>query len=111
MPVLPVAPGTLTTGKETLRSSSIILPDFRATWSDPPPGPHGTMNSIGRDGYFSCAKSGDASIGSRNARDTSHRKDLNERIACSCFLYNGVRICLDIARAASGERADSKPMP
>src|SRR5258705_12897107 len=55
MPVLPVAPGELTTGKDTLRSSSISLPALRASWSAPPPGPHGTMNSIGRDGYFSCA--------------------------------------------------------
>src|SRR6266853_2534120 len=56
MPVLPVAPGEFTTGQETLRSSSISLADFRASWSAPPPGPQGTMNSIGRDGYFSCAK-------------------------------------------------------
>ena len=49
----PVAPGTLMTGNETLRSSSISLPALRATWSAPPPGPQGTMNSIGRDGYFS----------------------------------------------------------
>ena len=55
MPVLPVAPGELTTGNDTLRSSSISLPALRASWSAPPPGPHGTMNSIGRDGYFSCA--------------------------------------------------------
>src|SRR5436190_5449424 len=67
MPVLPVAPGTLTTVKETLRSSSIILPDLRATWSAPPPGPHGTINSIGRDGYFSCAAATHAANASRNA--------------------------------------------
>src|SRR5437868_4174743 len=56
MPVLPVAPGEFTTGKETLRSSSMSLAAFRASWSAPPPGPQGTMNSIGRDGYFSCAE-------------------------------------------------------
>src|SRR6185312_4302346 len=33
----------------------MILPALRATWSAPPPGPHGTMNSTGRDGYLSCA--------------------------------------------------------
>src|SRR3954468_23848821 len=55
MPVLPVAPGTLTTGNDTFRSSSIILPDLRATWSAPPPGPQGTMYSMGRDGYLSSA--------------------------------------------------------
>src|SRR6476469_6677567 len=70
MPVFPVAPGTLTTGKDTLRSSSIILPDLRATWSAPPPGPHGTMNSIGRDGYFSWAIATDAATATTPARNT-----------------------------------------
>ena len=55
MPVLPVAPGTLTTGSETFSSSSSSFAIFRPVWSEPPPGPHGTIISIGRDGYTSCA--------------------------------------------------------
>src|SRR5205823_7632669 len=67
MPVLPVAPGEFTTGKETLRSSSMSLAAFRASWSAPPPGPQGTMNSIGRDGYFSCAEANHESETSSSA--------------------------------------------
>src|SRR5688572_21237848 len=54
-PVWPVAPATLITGSETLSCFSIPGASLRASWSAPPPGPQGTMNSIGRDGYFSCA--------------------------------------------------------
>src|ERR1700681_1886493 len=67
MPVLPVAPGEFTTGKETLRSSSMGLAAFRASWSAPPPGPQGTMNSIGRDVYFSCAEANHETETSSNA--------------------------------------------
>src|SRR5688572_24301575 len=55
MPVLPVAPGTLRIGIETLSSGSISLLTRRASWSAPPPGPQGTMNSTGREGK-DCAK-------------------------------------------------------
>ena len=47
MPVMPVAPGTLITGTEALKSSDMILPAVRASTSAPPPGPQGTMKLIG----------------------------------------------------------------
>src|SRR5262245_12125511 len=60
MPVPPVAPGTFSTGIPWPRFGSSSLLTSRASWSAPPPGPHGTMSSIGRDGYFSCAALGPA---------------------------------------------------
>ena len=50
MPVPPVAPGTFTAGTDTLSSGSSSRATLRASWSAPPPGPKGTMNSTGRDG-------------------------------------------------------------
>src|SRR5687768_14927174 len=55
IPVLPVAPGMLRIGIETLSSGSMSLLTRRASWSAPPPGPQGTMNSTGRLGY-ACEK-------------------------------------------------------
>jgi len=45
----------LITGKGTLRIFSNSTPDFRASWSAPPPGPQGTTYSMARAGYLSCA--------------------------------------------------------
>ena len=45
------APATLTTGMPWPTIGSISLLTRRASWSAPPPGPHGTINSIGRSGY------------------------------------------------------------
>jgi hypothetical protein len=47
MPVLPVAPGTFTTGICWSMMPSIAAPAERATWSAPPPGPNGTTRSTG----------------------------------------------------------------
>src|SRR5690348_4367145 len=55
MPVAPVAPGTFTTGSEVLSSGSTSFAVRRASWSAPPPGPHGTITSIGREGNLSSA--------------------------------------------------------
>src|SRR5262245_13235599 len=43
------------TGIDTLSFGSRSLASLRATWSAPPPGPHGTMNSTGLEGNSSAA--------------------------------------------------------
>src|ERR1700735_5139228 len=72
MPVCPVAPGTLSTGSETPRSSDMILPEVRASKSAPPPGPHGTMKLIGWSGYFACALALPAVNANTSAKAESH---------------------------------------
>src|SRR3990170_4356491 len=54
-PVFPDAPGTFETGMATPRIGWACWPIVRAMASAPPPAPHVTMKSIGRDGYFSWA--------------------------------------------------------
>src|SRR6185503_11432766 len=67
MPVAPVAPGVLITGNDVPSIGSASFAVRRASWSAPPPGPQGTMISMGRDGYFSCAGAIDATSAAATA--------------------------------------------
>lgn len=59
---MPEAPGTFEMGSATPRSGWLIAASCRAIESAPPPVPHGTMKSMGRLGYFSCARAAGTSV-------------------------------------------------
>src|SRR5687767_2942313 len=61
-PMLPAAPGRLSTTTDWPHASVICGPMRRARMSDPPPAENGVSTRIGRLGYLSCAGTGAAVI-------------------------------------------------